>query len=293
MSQTTQQTQNDHLLNDAWKDFILSRKAMLCSPATIEWYQFTAGFFVKWIEEKHVRSRDVHAYLDNLAKRGLTDTTVHCHARAIRTFLRFCHSEGYLPKLITFQMPRLTKRRLSFLTPEEVKRVLTACRSIRDKTLVMLMVDTGIRRNEAVALNWGDIDISSGLIRVWRGKGGKSRSVVIGIQTRRVLLRYRRSVPYDSSDPVFVTSQGVRLKPAGLRMALRRIGERVEVRVSPLILRRTFATLSLRSGINPIHLQALMGHASLAMTNHYITVVDDDLIGSHQASGPIDTLIYK
>ncbi len=292
MSQTTQQTQNDHLLNDAWKDFILSRKAMLCSPNTIEWYQYTAGFFVKWVENNNVRSRDVHAYLDKLAQRGLTDTTIHCHARAIRTFLRFCHKEGYLPELITFQMPRLAKRRLPFLKPEEVKSVIDACKSIRDKTLVMMMVDTGLRRNEAVSLNWEDIDISSGLITVKKGKGGKTRSVVIGILTRRTLLRYRRSIPNDSSDPVFVTSQGIRLKPAGLRMALRRMGERAGVHVSPLILRRTFATLSLRSGINPIHLQALMGHASLAMTNHYITVVDDDLIGSHQKNGPIDSLIY-
>jgi integrase/recombinase XerD len=190
-------------------------------------------------------------------------------------------------------MPKLTKKRLSFLTNEEVKRVLNVCRSERDKALVMLMVDTGIRRTEAVSLNWGDIEISSGLIIIKKGKGGKSRSVVIGVQTRRALLRYRRSVPNNFSDPVFVTSQGVRLKPAGLRMALRRLGERAGIRVSPLILRRTFATLSLRSGINPIHLQALMGHASLAMTNHYITVVDDDLIGSHQASSPIDTLIFR
>lgn len=293
MSQNTAQTQNDHLLNEAWKDFILSRKAMLCSPNTIEWYQYTAGFFVSWIGKNNVHSRDVHAYLDKLAKRGLTDTTIHCHARAIRTFLRFCHSEDYLPELITFQMPRLAKRRLSFLTPEEVKSVIDACKSIRDKTLVMMMVDTGLRRNEAVSLNWEDIDISSGLITVKKGKGGKTRSVVIGIQTRRILLRYRRSVPNDSSDPVFVTSQGLRLKPAGFRMALRRMGERAGVHVSPIILRRTFATLSLRSGINPIHLQALMGHASLAMTNHYITIVDEDLIGSHQESGPIDSLIFK
>jgi hypothetical protein len=40
ISQTIQQMQNDHLQNEAWKEFILSRKAMLCSPATIEWYQF-------------------------------------------------------------------------------------------------------------------------------------------------------------------------------------------------------------------------------------------------------------
>ncbi|MES0340654.1 MAG: hypothetical protein ABUK15_11460, partial [Anaerolineales bacterium] len=64
MSQHTAHTQNDHLLTEAWEDFILSRKAMLCSPNTIEWYQYTAGFFVKRIENSHVRSRDVHAYLD-------------------------------------------------------------------------------------------------------------------------------------------------------------------------------------------------------------------------------------
>jgi integrase len=56
------------------------------------------------------------------------------------------------------------------------------------------MVDTGMRRAEVVALNWGDIDISTGLVQVIRGKGGKARSMVVGATTRRALLAYRRTL---------------------------------------------------------------------------------------------------
>ncbi|MGA7192614.1 MAG: tyrosine-type recombinase/integrase, partial [Anaerolineales bacterium] len=58
----------------------------------------------------------------------------------------------------------------------------------RDKALILVMVDTGLRRSEVLNLNWGDVEMITGLVRVVRGKGGKARSAVIGAATRRALL---------------------------------------------------------------------------------------------------------
>ena len=151
-----------------------------------------------------------------------------------------------------------------------------------------LLVDSGARRSETCSLNWGNIDLNNGLVNIKRGKGGKARSVVVGISTRRDLLKYRRTVRHEYDDPLFQTSRQRRLTPNGLRSVLVRLSERSGVKVAPHILRRTFATLSLKAGMNPLHLQGLLGHASLEMTKRYILMVDEDLLEAHKEYGPID-----
>ena len=92
---------------------------------------------------------------------GASEQYVHNHARAVRTFVRFLHEEKYTPDLIKFAMPPLSKQRLPYLKADEVMKVLEYCQNPRDKAIILLMVDTGIRRAELIDLNWGDIDLKS------------------------------------------------------------------------------------------------------------------------------------
>lgn len=134
-------------------------------------------------------------------------------------------------------------------------------------------------------------NIASGLVHVVRGKGGKARSVVVGATTRRALLAYRRELEPAPDKPVFQTQNSGRLAHNGLRSILLRLGERAGVKVNPHSLRRTFATMSLKAGMNPLHLQGLLGHASMEMTKRYVQMVDDDLLAAHKEHGPIDNLL--
>jgi site-specific recombinase XerD len=186
-------------LQDAYTDFILSRQAMLCSPKTIRFYHFTAGRFVKYLEEngvtepEGVSARYIRAYLALLASQNLSDSYINGHARAIKTLVRFWFKEKYINEVPSFDMPSIAQKRLLVLSALQVKKAISACTTDRDKAIIMLLVDTGLRRAEICALNWGDIDISSGIVRVAKGKGGKARSVVAGIKTRRALLAYRKT----------------------------------------------------------------------------------------------------
>src|SRR5437773_4030910 len=82
-------------LTDAYTDFILSRQAMNCTPATLSFYRYTAGAFLSWAElqgvtnPEEVTARHVRQYLAQLIANNRKDTTLHAHARAIRTILRF------------------------------------------------------------------------------------------------------------------------------------------------------------------------------------------------------------
>jgi site-specific recombinase XerD len=280
-------------LSDAYTDFMLSRQAKQCSSATLEFYKYTAGAFLGWLEAQGVTSPDevtgryVRQYLAGLTG---ADTSKHDHARAIKTLLRFWFAEGYSPALVTFDMPRVAQKRLLCLTADEVSRVLKVC-NVRDRALVLLMVDSGLRRGEVCALNWGDLDIASGVIRVQRGKGGKARTTVIGATARRALLAYRRTLEARSDDaPMFQAKGRTRFTGGGLMQVFRRISKVVGTTVTAHSLRRTFVILSLRAGMDVLHLQALLGHASLDMVQHYAQMIDGDLLEAHRVHSPIDNL---
>jgi len=284
-------------LLDAYTDFILSRQAARRSENTIKFYQFTAGLFVRWLEGQGVVSaaetsaRHVRSYLADLAGQGKSDGTLADHARGIRVMVRFWMAEGYLPAAVVFEIPKVAKKRLPTLDADSLARVIATCDNPRDKALIMLMADSGLRRAEVIALNWGDLDMSNGLIRVQCGKGGKARSAVIGANTRRAILAYRRSLA-DPSDgvPMFQPRQGGRFTAKGFGQVFNKLRERSGVNVTPHAMRRTFAVLSLRAGMDALHLQALGGWEGLEMVKLYAQLVDDDLLSAHKAHSPIDNL---
>jgi site-specific recombinase XerD len=284
-------------LHDAYTDFILSRQAMQCTIATLKFYENTAGKFLSWVETQSITSppeitaRHVRAYLAELTARKLSDWTVNDHARAIRTLLKFFHAEGYMSAPVKFDMPKVAKKRLPVLTASEVDTVVKACTSKRNKAIILVLVDTGLRSSELTNLTWGDVDFSNGLTKVIRGKGRKDRSVVIGATTRRALLAYRRLLSNSTdSAPLIQNQSGRRFTGNGLSQIFKRLKIKTGIHVNPHALRRTFVILSLRAGIDPLHLQALLGHAKLDMVMYYAQMVDDDLLQAHKVYSPIDNL---
>jgi site-specific recombinase XerD len=269
---------------------------MNCTPATLEFYKYTAGAFLSWVEAQgvttpeEVTARYVRGYLAGLLAAGRKDTTLHANARAIRTLLRFWHAEGYLLNAVRFDMPKLEKKRLPVLSVEQLRTIVSSC-NLRDKAIVLFMADSGLRRKETISLNWGDVDMQSGLVRVRQGKGKKDRSTVIGATVRRALLAYRRTIEsHADNDPLFQTREGERFASDGFIQIFNRIKKRTGIHVSPHVLRRTWTILCLRAGMDPLHLQALGGWASLAMVEHYAQMVDDDLLQAHAKYSPVDRL---
>lgn len=281
-------------LHDAYTDFILSRQAMNCAPATLQFYGNTAGVFLAWCDgqgitqPQEVTARIVRQYLAGLE--GKADRTRHAHARAIKTLLRFWHAEKYIPEIIKFEMPKIAKKRLPRLTAEQLQAVLKVC-NVRDKAIVLFMADSGLRRSEVIALTWADVDMQSGAVTVRRGKGGKARMSRIGATTRRALLAYRRTISNaGNNSALFQTTTGARLMEDGLQQLYRRLSKRTGFRITAHAMRRTWTLLSLRAGMDAIHLQILGGWAGLDMVAHYASLEDDDLLQAHRDHSPIDNL---
>ena len=89
---------------------------------------------------------------------------------------------------------------------------------------------------------------------------------------------------------MFRTREGEHLKPMGLGEIPLRLSERAGVDVTAHALRRTFVILSLRIGMDVLHLQAMLGHAGLDMVQHYAQMVDEDSLQAHQEHSQMDRL---
>lgn len=283
-------------LQDAFTDFILSRQAMQCTKATLRLYKLILGQFIQWLEGQsvtmppEVSARLVRAYLAEVAARKVSDWYLNGHARAIRTLLLFWHEEKYIPERIKFDMPRVGKKRQPYLTAEQVSKVFAACTTTRDKLIISLLVDSGLRRNEALALLWKNVNLETGLIMVVQGKGKKDRITVIGSNTLRILLKYRRENHPKNNDTVIQTQNNQPMTESGLQSFFVRLEAKTGIEITPHALRRTFATLSLKNGMSLAHLQKFMGHESIETTQQYIQLLDDDLLETHRENSPMDNL---
>jgi integrase/recombinase XerD len=275
-------TNANHVIQIAFEDFILSRQASLCSPATLDFYTRMLTPFLESLTDSKPTAQDVRRFLAGVASRGVSAGTVHAYARAVRAFLNFCYAEGYLDQPVKVDMPRVPQKRMEVLTPGEIKKVLAVC-NVRDRAIVLVLIDSGLRRGELLGLTWDDIDFKTGAVLVRHGKGGKSRTTIIGVKSRRALLKWRRQ-SNPNGGPFDLTG-------SGLASVMDRISKRSGVKISCHKCRRTFATLALRAGMDVLSLQRMLGHSTLEMVRRYVTQVDADLLVVHRQHSPVETFL--
>ncbi|RIK36519.1 MAG: hypothetical protein DCC55_27085, partial [Chloroflexi bacterium] len=185
-------------IREALDQFELDNRARRLSPRTLEYHRFALTPFVAWCESHDARTVGgitpalIRAYLVSLQDRQLADNTIHGSARAIKRFLNFCVQEELiaLSPMRKVRMPTIAKRILPAFTEAEVERLLAASWSKRDEAVILVLLDTGLRASEFVALDGSDVDLARGTVHVRQGKGGKDRTVYLGQQSREALGRY-------------------------------------------------------------------------------------------------------
>ena len=285
--------------------FLLHQEASRHTPRTVQTYRETLTRFLEYLAELKITAPEeitphaIRRFLVDLERRGLADTTVHKFARCIKTFCNFLVNEELLDAspMRKVAMPKLEKKIHPPFSQEEVEKLLAACgkdfHGLRDRAIVLCLLDSGLRAAEFVSLNVGDVD-KDGVVRV-RGKGQKDRYVVLGAQARKAVLRYlvgRGEVHPD--DPLWVSNTGKRLAYDGLYQVLKRLGKRAGVwPVGPHRFRRTFAVWALRGSMDVHHLRAILGHADLQMAQRYLALVKDDIVEAHRQASPVDRFLSE
>lgn len=217
------------------------------------------------------------------------------HLSAIRTFFRFLYREGKVSSnpFALVSAPRRPRRLPKFLTPEEIRAVLRAPdvstpRGLRDRAVLEILYATGMRVGELVALRTSDLPpslsephLGGGDLRVV-GKGRRDRIVLLAAAAQDALRQYVRSgrpalLRGRPSDALFLNARGGRLSDRGVRLLVDQAVRSAALarRISPHVLRHTFATHLLDGGADLRVVQELLGHASLATTQIYTHVSRD------------------
>ena len=261
------------------------------SPYTVRNYTTDLLDFFQFLKDKKIDSLkevDRHTlrdYLSQLMERGFVKASIARKLSAIRSFYRYLLREEIISTspVATTSSPKLDKRLPSFLTIEEMNRLLEAPdlstpQGQRDRALLELLYASGLRVSELVSLNLEQVNLETRDIRVW-GKGSKERMVLIGEPAARALTAYLNQgrpelLGKKVSSALLLNRYGKRLIERRVQRILEKYANIINIgkRVYPHMLRHTFATHLLDGGADLRVVQELLGHASLSSTQIYTHV---------------------
>jgi integrase/recombinase XerD len=238
---------------------------------------------------------DLADFVADLAAGGedrppVAPATLQRKVACLRSFYRHLRRQELIADDPTVRLaaPKQSRRLPQVLSRDEVAKLLEAPRgteppALRDRALLELMYACGLRASEAIALEIGDVDLESGILRA-RGKGSKERLVPIGSAASRALVAYLgrgrpRLVGDRLAARLFVNHRGGGLTRQGLYKIVQRHARAagLEGKMSPHTLRHTFATHLLAGGCDLRSLQEMLGHADIATTQIYTHLSADRL----------------
>ena len=231
-----------------------------------------------------VSNSDIVAYLMELKKQGRSKSTVNRRLTSIRTFYKYLLREGKVREnpAEDIKSPRIEKKDIEFLSIDEVNRLMTlpdeSTKGIRDRAILELMYATGIRASELIDMKLDDLNMRMGFVKC-TGEHSKARIIPIGRPARHALEDYvydARPVLLKKStnEKLFVNYAGESMTRQGLWKILKEYGEEagLKIRLTPQVLRNSFAVHMLQNGADIKSIQELMGHEDIAATQAYLAV---------------------
>ncbi len=231
----------------------------------------------------------VRAFLAAEMSRSARSTAARKLA-SLRTFFSYATREGAEANPAEAVVgPKLHRQLPVHLIVDDVEALLAAAAEgerqsrgkerplrLRDRALLELLYSCGLRASELVALDWSDVEVGVGVVRVVHGKGGKQRVVPVAEAAERALTAYRTGWRLRRLD-----DDAVFLNQRGRRLSVRSVGRIVDrylraaglaLKTGPHALRHSFATHLLESGADLRAIQEMLGHASISTTQRYTHV---------------------
>lgn len=282
------------------------------SPLTIRNYKHYLSRFSAWMKTTGIRRslkdinativKDFRVYLSRLTSptgEPLSRKTQGYHAIALRSFLRWLIKTDHAvlsPDKI--DLPKVTDRQVEFLSGEQVDRLLGAptvskIAGSRDKAILELLFSTGLRVSELASLDKDKMDFQRREFGVI-GKGGKSRIVFLSSRASHWIQRYL-DMRTDHFKPLFIRHKGnvdpatkdeaMRLTPRSIQRMVKKYARLIKlpVRVTPHVLRHSFATDLLMAGADIRSVQEMLGHKNIQTTQVYTHVTHKRLKEVHES----------
>jgi integrase/recombinase XerD len=303
--------QLDYALEGYW----LSKKRVF-SVHTIKEYEITFRRFKEFLGTKQdlskITAQDVERFLNHLRDdRNLCLKSVLNSWIALSSFWTWAERNLEIQHVMRgkVERPRPHRRQSPPLEEAEVRAILSACSETvdwrtrngnkatsarpsaqRDRAIILVLIDTGMRVSELVDLVMRDYDAKKAQLTIRHGKGDKKRVVYLADRAKQALWKYLAERPgVKPDDPIFASRTGTALDRAAVRKMIERLGERAGVEgATPHRFRHTFAINFLRNGGNPLELQKILGHEKLDTVKIYADLASVDIQRAQRSASPAD-----
>ncbi len=316
-------------IEQAIADYLLDHAGGNHSPKTIEWHRIALGLLRAYLEKERkisliedIDAPDLNGWLAHMrttpGSRGKprSERSIQTYARSARAFFHWLVRRELITgnpfDRVTF--PKVGKPLIQTIDADEFERLLLACTpphesgpfaeraAVRNRAILWVLYDTGIRVSELCGLRLGDFDRKHGVLTV-TGKGSKERRIALGSNCLRNLLYYLDRYRPDEEelaewgsageDHLFLSETRLPLTRNGVTLLFRRIKQRAGItdkRISPHIFRHSFAIRYLVLGNDPFSLQELLGHEDMTTVKNYMHMNDETIQSQKRKYSPGDHL---
>ena len=317
----------------AVEEFFQDMRAARRSHHTISDYGVTFRYFLDWLGEDLLMSaitkQHIAQFMQTMAERKTAPNgvaprparrrsakTLRNYHTALSALWTWAVDEGYAPIHIIrlVKAPKVNAKPIEPFSDEEVVDLFNACKltkswhnkplsqgerhtCLRDMAIILLLLETGVRRAELLSITMNDLDLSRNRIHIRHGKGDKDRYVSYGTVAAKALRHYLAERPGEAKkhgDYLFVNFlryKGHKMSGGSLSKLLQRIGRRAGVSdVHAHRFRHTAAIKRLQNGMNAYQLKEFLGHADLASTTRYVNLAAVDMEPVWRRTSPVDNL---
>jgi len=274
-------------------DYIVHKKELLqklkergvlrgFSKETIKSYTYHVGRFLDFISKSRLNmSNDsIKRYL---LIQNIGINTSRLQYASISFFFR-----EILQKPFSFEQVPIKKKEKQLpkvISKEKVKQMIDLTENLKHKLIIKILYSSGLRLQELINLKRKEIDFERGILNVNKGKGKKDRITLISENLKLDLLKYYSNNIF-KTEYVFEGRNGKYTKKS-VQKVLENVGKKMEIKVTPHMLRHSFATHLLEQGTDIGHIQKLLGHSDLKTTEIYTHVSTRDL---SKIKSPLDNL---
>ncbi len=316
-------------VEQAIEDYLHDHEGGNHSDKTLEWHRTALGLLNDYLNVQQeitligeVDAPDISGWFTHMRKtpgghgKMRSERTIQTYARSARAFFHWLIRQGTLQDnpFDRVVFPKVGKPLIQTITDEEFERLLLACAApnehgafaeraaVRNHAILWVFYDAGIRVSELINLRVKDLDRKHGVITV-TGKGSKERRIALGQNCLRNVLYYLdRHRPDEEEladwgslgeDHLFLAESRRPLTKNGITLLFARLKKRAGItgkRISPHILRHTFAIRYLVLGNDPFSLQELLGHEDMATVRAYMHMNDETIQSQKRKYSPGDHL---
>ena len=260
---------------------------------TIETYTANIKKFLEWSGKnpEDLNLEDCRAYIFEL-RVDKKMSTQHCNGinSALKFFFRYVLHKSWDQDVVPRMINDITLPKVMSL--KDVEKLIDAAQTIRNKAIIALMYSSGLRVSELCRLAPEDVNMTTMQVHIRGGQNHQDHYTILSKRALDLLIEYWRSYPV-KREILFVGSKGKHepMKPSGVEIMLRKVGNSIGIdHMHPHILRHSFASHMIESGVSLEYIQAMMGHRDPESTHRYIHVANKALMG---IKSPLDHATSK